>query len=283
MKIASALLGLVLVTVPVGAETVAFSFSGYISGPSDVDLVTTGDKISGQFSIDLDSPLLYEKNFGGLQTAFYDDGIVDLVLNVNGITANSAVPPLNGAEGSSVSLNTSTGTSGFSHLEQLDSTTVGDWGVEAIRVRGTDFDGHFSSLALPSTFEGVDSVGGVIYFYRVSSPATPILASYLVDDITVISADDDGDNVPNALDNCLAIANPDQRDTNSDGFGNACDPDLDNNGVVNFADIAVWQESFSSTNDGDPDFNGDGLVNFLDFALFSGFFLSPPGPSGLVQ
>ena len=29
------------------------------------------------------------------------------------------------------------------------------------------------------------------------------------------------------------MANPDQRDTNGDGFGNACDADLNNDNIVN--------------------------------------------------
>jgi acetyltransferase-like isoleucine patch superfamily enzyme len=34
--------------------------------------------------------------------------------------------------------------------------------------------------------------------------------------------DADGDSVPDAVDNCPLLANPDQTDTNSDGFGDAC-------------------------------------------------------------
>src|SRR5690606_6829295 len=44
--------------------------------------------------------------------------------------------------------------------------------------------------------------------------------------------DRDGDGVPDALDNCIRIPNPDQRDTNGDGFGNVCDADVDGDGRV---------------------------------------------------
>ena len=36
--------------------------------------------------------------------------------------------------------------------------------------------------------------------------------------------DSDGDGVPDARDNCPAVANADQRDTDGDGIGDACDP-----------------------------------------------------------
>ena len=37
--------------------------------------------------------------------------------------------------------------------------------------------------------------------------------------------DDDGDDVSDVDDNCQKVANKDQRDTDGDGIGNACDPD----------------------------------------------------------
>ncbi|MFK8031996.1 MAG: S8 family serine peptidase [Gammaproteobacteria bacterium] len=97
------------------------------------------------------------------------------------------------------------------------------------------------------------------------------------------SVDTDGDGVEDSSDNCTLIANSNQRDTNGDGYGNACDPDLNNDGTVNFVDISLFSGSFPGSGVGlDEDFNGDNLVNFIDYILFTTFFLDPPGPSGVA-
>ncbi len=93
----------------------------------------------------------------------------------------------------------------------------------------------------------------------------------------VLELDQDGDSVLDGLDNCLLVANAAQRDTNGDGFGNICDPDLNNDGVVNFVDVSLFSGLFLS-DDEDADLNGDGNVAFLDFAILSNYFLLPPGP-----
>ena len=39
-------------------------------------------------------------------------------------------------------------------------------------------------------------------------------------------ADTDGDRIPDSEDNCLLADNPDQTDTDNDGLGDVCDPNL---------------------------------------------------------
>lgn len=99
--------------------------------------------------------------------------------------------------------------------------------------------------------------------------------------------DTDGDGVPDNNDNCTLIANPDQTDTDNDGFGNRCDADLNNNGIINFEDLMILELTFF-TNPASPgwnphaDFNGDNVINFLDLAVMSETFFGSPGPSGIV-
>ena len=76
------------------------------------------------------------------------------------------------------------------------------------------------------------------------------------------------------------VANTDQRDTNADGFGNMCDADLDNDGIVGFSDNSLLIGAFGSA-DPDADLDGDGIVGFGDFSLLRSLFGNPPGPSAL--
>ncbi len=50
------------------------------------------------------------------------------------------------------------------------------------------------------------------------------------------AADYDKDGVPDLKDNCPKIANPDQADMNKNGIGDACDPDIDGDGLLNGKD-----------------------------------------------
>lgn len=79
--------------------------------------------------------------------------------------------------------------------------------------------------------------------------------------------DDDGDGVLNHLDNCPATSNAGQVDTDGDGYGNACDSDLDNNGRVNQTDLTQFRGYFGSAG-GEADFNADSRVNQTDLTIF---------------
>ena len=48
--------------------------------------------------------------------------------------------------------------------------------------------------------------------------------------------DTDGDGVPDSIDNCPGVWNPDQADMDGNGIGDACDPDIDGDGILNEAD-----------------------------------------------
>jgi hypothetical protein len=95
--------------------------------------------------------------------------------------------------------------------------------------------------------------------------------------------DYDADGIGNRIDNCTMAPNPSQDDTDGDGFGNLCDADYDNDGVVGFSDFGAYAQNFGTTNElymhAEP-VGGGRQVGFGDFAFFSASFSSSPGPIG---
>ncbi len=97
----------------------------------------------------------------------------------------------------------------------------------------------------------------------------------------MVALDADHDGIEDGIDNCLGAANPGQQDTDTDGFGNWCDADFNNDGRVNYADLAEFRSKFGGT-DAEANLDSVGPVNFADLARFKALFGKPPGPSGQV-
>ncbi len=70
--------------------------------------------------------------------------------------------------------------------------------------------------------------------------------------------DSDGDGIADSLDNCSMIANVNQTDTDGDKTGDACDPDMDNDGLSNI------DEKARGTDPRNPDTDGDGIIDSKD-------------------
>lgn len=95
--------------------------------------------------------------------------------------------------------------------------------------------------------------------------------------------DTDFDGVFDQNDNCTLVPNPTQCDTNGDGFGNHCDADLNNDGIVDKTDRSLLTAALGATGPNDADLNCDGLVNTGDLSRLRDAMGQPPGPSGLVS
>jgi hypothetical protein len=103
------------------------------------------------------------------------------------------------------------------------------------------------------------------------------------------TGDSDSDTVCDALDNCSELANaaPMNCDTDSDGYGNPCDGDFDQNGQVNSTDFSLTfiPDFIAATDSGiGTDMDCNGQVNSTDFSTYyiPQFIGALPGPSGLV-
>lgn len=110
--------------------------------------------------------------------------------------------------------------------------------------------------------------------------------------------DSDGDGIPDVLDNCPDVYNPDQSDGNGDGIGDACSAptycpgDMNCDTRVDFGDIGLFIAAIKTP---DPatwtynpsagvcayengDFDGDGLVTFADISAFIAQIKAAPSP-----
>ena len=156
--------------------------------------------------------------------------------------------------------------------------------------------GTFTSLA------GTVSNGNTVTVLRISAvaPLTATSATLTIggvaDTFTATTGPDtDGDSVVDGIDNCTLVANAVagnvpgtsipryQLDSDHDGYGNACDADLNNSGLVTTGDFGLLRSVLNELASFSPlsaaaDLNASGTVTATDFAILRARLNTPPGP-----
>jgi hypothetical protein len=104
----------------------------------------------------------------------------------------------------------------------------------------------------------------------------------IVKSIVVARPDADKDGVPDIWDNCPLVVNPDQKDTDSDGYGDACDLgtelDLDGDGIADTVDNCP-PGSVNPYNPDQADSDSDGIGDACDTG---GGTFPPQKPAGFT-
>jgi hypothetical protein len=137
-------------------------------------------------------------------------------------------------------------------------------------------------LTVPST--SFTTTSSTLWTFFIESAGASNAAVYF----SLTPPDADADGVIEPIDNCTTVANLDQRDTNGDGYGNICDADLNNSGLVTATDFTIFRSVLNqacptpaNTTACNADLNGSGTVTATDFNLLRARLNTAPGPSGL--
>jgi hypothetical protein len=88
------------------------------------------------------------------------------------------------------------------------------------------------------------------------------------------AGDSDGDGVSDDRDNCTLVANASQVDSDSDGIGNRCDPDFNNDCLVGYNDFVAFKSMLGSSSSPLFDLNEDGNVNWVDYLTIMKQYMS---------
>ncbi len=124
----------------------------------------------------------------------------------------------------------------------------------------------------------------------VHNVAVTLISNWIAKaNVCTVSPDSDGDGVPDQVDNCVTVANADQRDSDRDRFGDRCDGDFNGDNVAGADDLAAVQAALGATyGDGryraGYDFNLNGVIDGSDVDYFRTQLLGrAPGPAGFYS
>ena len=181
------------------------------------------------------------------------------------------------AQGVAVQVNVLANDTGFSFPATVTITTPPSNGGALVSGSPGAPGGVLLTYTPTGGFVGTDSL-----VYRVTDGVSISFAA-----VTVTALPDmDQDGIADLADNCTLVANSTQLDADSDGYGNICDADLNNSGLVTTADFAILrsvlnQSATASFAAATADLNGSGTVTTADFAILRARLNTAPGASRL--
>lgn len=118
--------------------------------------------------------------------------------------------------------------------------------------------------------------------FDASSQKSSVIASAeFAGSVIAPLVDTDSDGVADNLDNCKLVANVNQRNTDGDNFGNICDPDFNQNQIVDPLDFNSLKAQLGKAS-ANHDLNGNGIVDPMDLNILKTYLGKAPGPSGLA-
>lgn len=154
----------------------------------------------------------------------------------------------------------------FNGPYQVTPQVVGSGGVIAPATAQTVSQGSTTSFELtPSPLYAIATASGCGGTLGGTTFTTAAILADCAVTVSFTPIDSDGDGVVDLNDNCPALVNADQTNTDLDGLGDACDPDDDNDTVADGQDafphdVTEWLDSDldGTGNNADPDDDGDG-------------------------
>ena len=169
------------------------------------------------------------------------------LFNVSETLPDTANPGIYRVGAADLAVVEGTGDSGSGVLLRLQfqANAPGGTGFSPLRIDPVDIDGIGQvGPFLKDSYGNLINDGDEDGFFD-----GPITGAGIVVGAGGTCTDNDGDGYPNGVDNCPAVSNPDQLDTDNDGQGNACDTDDDNDGLLDTSEPAGCQLDADCDND----------------------------------
>ena len=145
----------------------------------------------------------------------------------------------------------------LNQLQYPSGVTTSD-GVFAASVIADGLFGLTQDTTANELLMTLDIAPGTVNVIRVFADADGRAGSFVAARAYTATGDDDGDGIANTADNCRLLSSSEQIDTDSDGLGNPCDVDDDNDGTPDRSD------AFPVDSTEVVDTDGDGVGNNAD-------------------